>query len=102
MKRKRTPQHLAADPMAARFTRLSAKIQQGTKPIIWLRAIAGTGKTRFLQWSKSHEKNWRMLDFPTRAVIQSVLSAKSGILDSDPTKQKLIIAARDHDDTARS
>lgn len=37
------------DPLSRRFERLQARLLETDKPIVWLRAIAGAGKTRLLR-----------------------------------------------------
>jgi DNA-binding CsgD family transcriptional regulator len=104
MKRKRPAKGSSADPLTARFTRLTAKLRQSTKPIIWLRAIPGAGKTRFLHTLKKDDKTqggWRLLDAPTPAAVHKVLASAGALGERHPT-QKLLIASTANADIARS
>jgi DNA-binding CsgD family transcriptional regulator len=103
MKRKRYPLRPTADAMVSRFTRLQAKLRRSIKPIIWLRAIPGAGKTRFLRTLKLDDKTkgaWRLLDAPTPATVQKALTA--GPLGERRTTRKLIIASSANADLAQS
>jgi DNA-binding CsgD family transcriptional regulator len=104
MQRKRPSKRPSADLLTARFTRLTATLRQSTQPIVWLRAIPGAGKTRFLhtlQRNPQTQAIWRLLDAPTPAALRKVLAA-TGAPGVRPAARKLLIASTDNADIAES
>ena len=66
-----------ADPLAPRLKRLERRILASSRPIIWIRALAGTGKSRLLA-RLAAQRHGRapmltMLDQPGRAELEAAL-----------------------------
>jgi DNA-binding NarL/FixJ family response regulator len=83
--------------MARRFARLVKRLKAARKPIVWLRAMPGSGKTRVLRAIASraaalHLEDWALLDDPLPHVLQAQLAARAGI--EDPGAPRLLIASR--------
>jgi len=100
MKRKRAANRHVHDPLQPRLVRLRARLKQTTKPVVWLRAMPGTGKTRFLLNLKtgadaSQFADWLVLDHRSADATQEGLAA-SGILDGRP-KRRVIVASSPND-----
>jgi len=96
MKRKGVAKSRPIDPLEHRFARLRARLTQTTQRIVWLRALPGTGKTRFLLHLQTgdeapHWADWRFLDNQSAEATQAELAA-SGISGGRPA-QRLIIAS---------
>ena len=53
------------DPLQGRFDRLRAKLLHSSKPIHWLRALPGSGKTRFLLTLKTRGDPSRFAEWLT-------------------------------------
>jgi DNA-binding CsgD family transcriptional regulator len=91
--------------MARRFARICKRVKATRKPIVWLRAMPGTGKTRVLRGLEKHAaalhaENWLLLDDPAAQVLEAELAAR-GSLD-DPAGRRLLIASRSSSDIADS
>jgi DNA-binding CsgD family transcriptional regulator len=95
----------AARPMARRFDRLCKRLQSTEKPIVWLRAMPGSGKTRLFAELRRRAAalrvaEWLLLDDPSSDALQVGLAAR-GIL-SEPSQQRLLIASRSSSEVAQS
>jgi DNA-binding CsgD family transcriptional regulator/tetratricopeptide (TPR) repeat protein len=91
--------------MARRFARIYKRLQASRKPIVWLRAMPGSGKTRLLRElagraAALHVKDWSLLDDPSPDVLQAELAAR-GTLEN-PSGRRLLIASRSSNDLAGS
>jgi DNA-binding CsgD family transcriptional regulator len=89
--------------MARRFARICKRVQSTRKPIVWLRAMPGTGKTRVLRElarraGALHLENWSLLDDPSPEVLQVELAA-CGTLE-DGAGRRLLIASRSGNELA--
>jgi DNA-binding CsgD family transcriptional regulator len=104
--------------MERRFARVCRRLQATTKPIVWLRAMPGAGKTRLLRelanriaGSPTAESRavgipaagtsftrWLLLDDPRAEALHTAL-AECGSLEQRPTR-RLLIASRSNDDAA--
>src|SRR5712672_908626 len=94
-----------ARPMTRRFDRLCKRLQSTEKPIVWLRAMPGSGKTRLFaelgrRAAASRVAEWLLLDDPSPDALQVGLAA-CGIL-SGPSEQRLLIASRSGSEVAQS
>lgn len=89
--------------MARRFDRLRKRLRQSVKPVVWLRAMPGAGKSRLLLRLKegetaAHFGDWLFLDAPTPAQLRAGL-ASCGI-SKNHSKRRLLIASRRGDEAA--
>ena len=72
----------ATDALERRTVRLAQRLLRSRAPIVWLRATAGSGKTRLLEhWRpRLTERGYGLLDDPTPATLESELSSmKNGV-----------------------
>jgi len=63
-------------PLARRFARICRRIQSTAKPIVWLRAMPGTGKTRLLLdiergAAALNFERWSFLDDPAPQALRT-------------------------------
>ncbi|MDB6083237.1 MAG: alkS, partial [Gammaproteobacteria bacterium] len=87
--------------MAHRFVRLCKRLRSSRKPVIWLRAMPGTGKTRLLRElgkgaAALPPDNWSLLDEPDPSALRAAL-AGCGALE-DPVRRLLIASRSSNDD----
>jgi DNA-binding CsgD family transcriptional regulator len=85
MKRKAKVTRFPAGPMERRLHRLCERLIHCAKPIIWLRAGPGAGKTRLLQALQSGRiaaqfAGWVMLDHPPAEAARARLEAKRRVM----------------------
>jgi len=85
--------------MRRRLQRLLKKLSDGDKPIIWLRAGPGTGKTRLLQALRNGAggamtARWRLLDTPSVSAVRAMLKTH-GIFERGA--RRVVIASRTGD-----
>jgi DNA-binding CsgD family transcriptional regulator len=64
-----------------RLLRLCRRIDSGDRPIVWVRALPGSGKTRLLDalarpMPGRRGRRWTLLDDPTPAVLRAALDAR--------------------------
>ena len=81
-------------PLERRFARLRDRVLGSRRPIVWLRALPGAGKTRFLATFKDHARaaslgDWRIIDGESPDAVQAALAA--GVLNGGP--QRRVIAS---------
>ena len=77
----------ATDALERRTVRLAQRLLRSRAPIVWLRATAGSGKTRLLEHLRPRltERGYGLLDDPTPATLESELnSMKNGVPGSRP------------------
>lgn len=91
--------------MARRFARICKRLQSTQKPIVWLRAMPGTGKTRLLVELERRAaalciEHWLLLDDPTPDALRAELAGFGGL--ADPSGRRLLIASRSSSDVAQS
>jgi DNA-binding CsgD family transcriptional regulator len=104
MKRNIKVNRCADDPLARRQRRLHETLIRCVKPIVWLRAGPGSGKTRLLRELTSgetarHFADWLILDGPTSEMTR--LQLKSAGAAGDLAAGRVLIASREGDDVAR-
>jgi DNA-binding CsgD family transcriptional regulator len=92
-------------PMARRFARLCKRLQSTQKPIVWLCAMPGTGKTRLLVELERRApgfpvEGWLLLDDPGPEALQAGLAACG--IEAGPSRRRLLIASRSGSDVAQS
>ena len=71
-----------------RFARLRERVLHSRRPIIWLRAIPGAGKSQFLSTFKDNGKaaslgEWQVIDGESPDAVQVALTA-AGVLNGRP------------------
>jgi DNA-binding CsgD family transcriptional regulator len=78
-------------PMARRLARLRRRVLSTRQPIVWLRALPGSGKSRLLLALQRHAafqaREWMFLDAPDAATLAPHLNAR-------PVERRLLIASR--------
>jgi DNA-binding CsgD family transcriptional regulator len=84
-----------------RFARLRDKVFATTRPIVWLRAMPGSGKSRFLSSLMEARKapNLAVLDGETPDAVQAAL-ATAGLASATPDR-RVIVASSAHEEYAR-
>jgi DNA-binding NarL/FixJ family response regulator len=87
-----------------RFARLRERVLDSRRPIVWLRAIPGAGKSRFLSTFKDNSKvaglgDWRVIDGESPDAVQLALTA-AGVLNGRP-QQRVIVASNASDEYSR-
>ncbi len=90
----RRPLARATDALERRTLRLAQRLLRSRAPIVWLRATAGSGKTRLLEHLRPSltERGFGLLDDPAPATLESaVKSAAEGVPGSC---RRLLIASR--------
>ena len=90
----------ASVPSARRLERLCKRLRQVRVPIVWLRALPGSGKTRLLQElaagpHASRFERWTLLDQPAAAALRATLLRRAE--PGAPAEAPLLVASR-HDD----
>jgi DNA-binding CsgD family transcriptional regulator len=89
---------------APRFTRICQRLQSTPKPIVWLRAMPGTGKTRVLieleRRAPALHEDWLLLDDPSPEAMQAALAACGSF--ADRPGRRLLIASRSSSAVAES
>lgn len=87
--------------MARRLARLAARVSATSHPIVWLRAMAGSGKSRLLQDLERHAAfatgDWLLLDEPNPASLASLAArndSDSGELAAAASRPRVLIASR--------
>ena len=82
-----------AGPLERRFARLRDRVLGSRRPIVWLRALPGAGKTRFLSTFKDPAKaaslgDWRIIDGESPDAVQAALAA--GVLNGGPPRRVIV------------
>jgi DNA-binding CsgD family transcriptional regulator len=91
--------------MARRLARIGKRLQATRKPIVWLRAMPGTGKTRLLfalarRAKALHIADWLLLDDPSPDALQAALAARGS--PADPPGRRLLVASRSSNEVAQA
>jgi len=96
-------------PWARRFERLSERLLSTTKPIVWVCALPGSGKTRLLLELERRAADpyamglniggWVLLDDPTPEALRTALAAGRA---SERSGRRLVVASRPSSEAARS
>jgi hypothetical protein len=91
--------------IARRFARLCRRLQSTQKPIAWLCAMPGSGKTHLLfelekRAAALNVEHWVLLDDPNPDALQAGLAA-CGTL-AKPTGRRLLVASRSSNEVAQS
>jgi DNA-binding CsgD family transcriptional regulator len=91
--------------MGRRLARLCKRLQATRKPIVWLRAMPGTGKTRLLfelarRATALHAEDWLLLDDPSPDALRAELAARSSM--AGPAGRRLLLASRSSDEVAQA
>jgi DNA-binding CsgD family transcriptional regulator len=91
--------------MARRLARICQRLQATRKPIVWLRAMPGTGKTRLLfelarRATGLHVEDWLLLDDPSADALQAELAARGSL--AGPSGRRLLIASRSSNEVAQA
>ena len=91
----------AGGPMTRRLVRLRRRILSSRRPIVWLRALPGSGKSRLLSALRAHAafsaRDWLLLDEPDATALEPVLAGLANM--AEPT-QRLLVASRASDSVA--
>jgi hypothetical protein len=79
-----------------RFARLRERVLDSRRPIVWLRAIPGAGKSRLLSTFTDNGKaeslgDWRVIDGESPDAVQAALTA-AGVLNGR-LRQRVIVAS---------
>jgi DNA-binding CsgD family transcriptional regulator len=87
-----------------RFARLRERVLDSRRPIVWLRAIPGAGKSRFLSTFRDDGKaaspaDWRVIDGESPGAVQAALSA-AGALNGRP-QRRVIVASHASEEYSR-
>ena len=84
----------ATGALERRTVRLAQRLLRSRAPIVWLRATAGSGKTRLLEhWRpRLTERGYGLLDDPTPATLESELCSMKNGVPGPP--RRLLIASR--------
>ncbi len=84
-----------AAPLARRLARLARRVSASRHPIVWLRAMPGSGKSRLLRDLEAHADfaagAWRFLDEPDTSGLEAIASRNAG---STATAPRAVIASR--------
>ena len=80
-----------------RFGRLRAKILKSRRPIVWLRALPGTGKSRFLASLEAEGKrpdfaDWLVIDGQAPEALEAGLAA-AGVVKGRPERRVIIASS---------
>jgi hypothetical protein len=90
-----------AAPLARRLARLARRVSTSRHSIVWLRAMAGAGKSRLLRDLEQHKSfagcDWRFLDDPDAAALVALGIGDVGIGKPGP---RVVIASRTTSDVA--
>jgi DNA-binding CsgD family transcriptional regulator len=91
--------------MARRLARICKRLQATRKPIVWLRAMPGTGKTRLLfelarRAKALHVEDWLLLDDPSPDALQAALAARDS--PAHPSGRRLLVASRSSNEVAQA
>jgi DNA-binding CsgD family transcriptional regulator len=91
--------------MARRLARICKRLQASRKPIVWLRAMPGTGKTRLLfelarRAAALHVEDWLLMDDPSPDALQAGLAARGNL--ADPSGRRLLVASRSSNEVAQA
>jgi DNA-binding CsgD family transcriptional regulator len=85
-----------------RFARVREKVLASNRPIVWLRALPGSGKSRFLSSFKQTHKatlgDWRVLDGETP---DGILAALAAVGPASAASGRLIIASSAREEYAK-
>jgi DNA-binding CsgD family transcriptional regulator len=87
-----------------RFARLREWVLGSRRPVVWLRAIPGAGKSRFLSTFKDNSKiagleDWQVIDGESPGAVQLALTV-AGVLNGRP-QQRVIVASNASDEYSR-
>ncbi|HVO47499.1 MAG TPA: LuxR C-terminal-related transcriptional regulator [Steroidobacteraceae bacterium] len=93
--RRRAGPREPADALERRNLRLTRRVRAAAEPIVWLRAGAGSGKSRLLQALKTADPAVIVLDDPASAALTEALTALS-----TARVQRVVIASRPESDIA--
>jgi len=104
MKRNFKLNRSADDPLTRRLGRMHETLSRCVKPIVWLRAGPGSGKTRLLREFKSGEMaryfaDWLILDGPTPEAARRPLQGAG--VHGDSAARRVLVASREGDEVAR-
>jgi DNA-binding CsgD family transcriptional regulator/tetratricopeptide (TPR) repeat protein len=84
-------------PMTRRFARLTRRMVASRHPVVWLRAMPGTGKSRLVLNLERHAAvataGWRFLDEPETEVLAAALAAALGDGGRGTPVPRLVIAS---------
>jgi DNA-binding CsgD family transcriptional regulator len=91
--------------LARRCARICKRLQSTRKPIVWLCAMAGAGKSRMLielqrRAAVSNAEHWVMLDDPSADALQAALAACGSLAKS--SGRPLLVASRASHEAAQS
>ena len=90
----------AGGPMGRRWARLARRLRATQRPVVWLRAPAGSGKTRLAfepgpRKMRAAAPDWLLLDEPASGTLREMLVACT----SSPGRPgRLLVASRTHTD----